>query len=109
MTLSPLEPMRMELAIILRVGIADIPAVFKRLRILKIGIYFDLLARHPDADRTALDDWLRRYTGRADYIRRVVRCRHRHDLDGNDVAAIDYHSKERAHTRLADLREQEAA
>jgi len=93
---------RVELGAILRCDPRALPDVFygTRPRALKIGIYYDLLARYPGADAQRLRDCLGRYTATRAYLRRIVLGRNRHDLDGNNAGAIDAQSRARARARI---------
>jgi len=93
---------RIELASILRCDPLALPEVFygTRPRALKVGIYFDILARYPAADAQRLRDWLGRYTSTRVYLRRIALGCHRHDLDGNNAGAIEEQSRKRARRRF---------
>lgn len=103
---GPISDLREELADILGVNRSDIPPIFrgKRVRALKIGVHFDILATFPGVDAQRVSDWLDRYTATTRYLQAIIHRHNRHDLDGNDVGRIELASKHRAARKLARLR-----
>jgi ProP effector len=55
---------------------------------LKIGIDKDLIAAHPDIRARDIGLALLFYTNTARYLRSLLRCRHRVDLDGNQCGDV---------------------
>src|SRR5689334_4990424 len=50
-----------------------------------VGIMLDVLAKYPKADEPTLVNWVRRWTGHWEYLKRMAHGCNRHDLEGNDV------------------------
>lgn len=88
-------------------GREKVPQVFeqRRPKVLKIGVHEDLFARFPDADKDKLKRWLRRWVATFAYQTAVMYRNHRHDLDGNDVASINDHSRSYATKRATAMDE----
>jgi sRNA-binding protein len=85
------EAMLNELPAILGCTPEELPpvlAVMGRPKALKVGIALDLLAKFPKADEPKLADWLRRWTGHWEYLKRIAHGCNRHGLEGNDMAPI---------------------
>jgi sRNA-binding protein len=103
--MSTLQEYQRELAQILRVSPSKLPGVFaaQRPKALKIGIFYDLLALYPNADKARLRDWFSRYTSSRIYLRRIAMGTHRHDLAGVDAGGIPPEDRYRAKRRLAVL------
>lgn len=53
-----------------------------------IGFEGELMSRYPEADKLEILHWCARYINSRTYLRRLLHCRHRHDLDANNVRAI---------------------
>ena len=72
-------------------GTAILPKVFRapHPKALKIGIDRDLLERYPHVDTVELRRWLRWWCSNQFYVAKLATGRHRHDLDGGDIADID--------------------
>lgn len=68
---------------------------------LKVGIFEDLVAAHPEIDKPALSSFVREYTQKTRYHRAMVSCSHRVDLDGNPCQAVGEPHRERAKQVLA--------
>jgi len=81
----------------------ELPAVLTvkgRPKALKVGIMPDVLAKYPKADEPKLVNWMRRWTGHWEYLKRIAHGCNRHDLEGNDVAPITYYERDQARRRL---------
>ncbi|HKJ60394.1 MAG TPA: ProQ/FINO family protein [Hyphomicrobiales bacterium] len=91
-----------ELAAILGIEVTDLPKIFQShgKRVFKIGIHADLAAKYPEADADQLSIWFAKWTGLTPYLYRIVNGKHRHDLDGNDVAMITDEDRKHAQARL---------
>ncbi|MBI5279014.1 MAG: ProQ/FinO family protein [Burkholderiales bacterium] len=65
------------------------PALFgTRFRPLKLGVYEDLLQRHPDIDKDTLKGALSWHARSTPYLEVVAAGDERHDLDGNAVEPV---------------------
>ncbi len=84
------ESFRAELARLLLIDRSALPPAFTGIgpRILKRGIDADIIAEYASADHAAIKDFLQRYTTSKPYLTRMMRAKHRHDLNGNDVEDI---------------------
>ena len=81
----------------------ELPAVLTvkgRPKALKVGIMLDVLAKYPKADEPKLVNWMRRWAGHWEYLKRIAHGCNRHDLEGNDVAPITYYERDQARRRL---------
>jgi len=81
-------------------GLPPVLTVKGRPKALRVGIALDLLAKYPKADETKLANWVRRWTGHWEYLKRIAHGCNRHDLEGIDVAPITYYERDQARRRL---------
>lgn len=100
MKMPTMHEMRVELAMILRINVQDLPPVFSHMKVLKRGINRELIELYPSADPVLLSDWLFRYTTRFDYLGRLIKGVHRHDLNGNDAELLTPQAKQFAKRRM---------
>jgi len=67
---------------------------------LKIGIYDDIRAEHPELNEKVLKAAIQIYCGRMDYLRSCVSSQYRIDLQGNEVEAITEKNIKHSQQRL---------
>lgn len=83
-------PTRTELCRILGLEQGQLPRALGERKVMVIGFEGELMRRYPDADKLEILDWSARYINSRVYLRRLLHCRHRHDLDGNNVRSITH-------------------
>jgi sRNA-binding protein len=94
---------RAELAEILDVSLADLPAAFRynKPRAIEIGeVFQQIKIRYPLVNHARVADFLERFTESPRYLRKVIHSRHLHDLDGNTVREIPERTRKAARAKL---------
>ena len=103
------KEMVMELALILRCNVQDLPPVFlHQIKVLKRGIHQELLDLYPGTDPVRLEDWFTQYTTRFDYLAKTIKGTHRHDLNGNDDSLLAPMAKYRAKRLMRKLKDRKS-
>lgn len=75
-------------------------AVFRNAQPLALGIHKAVMVRMPDVDAAALRSALRRHTASTRYLKALVSCKQRFDLDGQATGEVSDAQRELADATL---------